>query len=253
MLCYPIEQGGDIAGHALRGGKSLRIGGGQPIDDEQPRVRLSAVLGVDGAVDRGRKHDPSALLEANKGIGPCRVIWCKACASDGDEASTVAKTRERRSDVPESGVRHSLIHIRHCRERRVHQNDARYDTRVEVIIDLGGVEPRDVNVGEQMIQQRRAAFGQFVQHQGAAGELGKDSEQAGPRGWFQNAVSRRNAGGGAGGQPKRDRRRELLKRLAVLGTPGMGRQTARDFREHWQHRSRRASLGAHGRTELAKE
>ncbi|GLR99600.1 hypothetical protein GCM10007858_72460 [Bradyrhizobium liaoningense] len=101
------------------------------------------MLGVDGAVDRGRKHDPSALLEANKGLSPRRIIRRKAGASDGDEASTVAKTRERRSDVPEGGVRHSSIDIRHRGERRVHQNDARYYIRIEVIIDLRSVKPRD--------------------------------------------------------------------------------------------------------------
>jgi hypothetical protein len=151
MLGYPIEQGADIAGHALRGRKSLRIGSGQLIDYEQPRVGLSAVLGVNGAVDRGKEHDVSALLEAHKCISPRRAIRRKARASDGDEAPTIAKTRERRSDVPKSGLRHSSIDIRHRGERRVHQNHARYDPRVEMIIDLRGVEPRDLDVGKQFI------------------------------------------------------------------------------------------------------
>jgi hypothetical protein len=140
--------------------------------------------------------------------------------------------------VPERGVRHPSIDVRQCRERRVHQDNARYDSRIEVIIDLGSVEPRDLNVGEQLVEQRRAGFGKLVQYQAAAGELGEDGEQACPHGRLQNAVGGCNRGCGTCGQPQRNRRRELLKRLAILGTPRMGWQTARDFREHRQHRGR---------------
>ncbi|MGY4408465.1 hypothetical protein ACVWW4_000201 [Bradyrhizobium sp. LB7.1] len=155
--------------------------------------------------------------------------------------------------MPESRVRHPSIDVRQCRERRVHQDDARYDTRIEVIIDLGGVESRDLNLGEQLLEQCGAGLGQLVQCQGAAGELGKNGEQAGPRGGLQNPIGRRDAGRGACGEPKRDRRRELLKGLTVLGAPRVGRQTARDSREHQQHRGRRAGLDTNCGTKLAKE
>jgi len=68
MLAHPIKQGGDIAGHAWRGRKSRRIGSGQLVDDKLPCVDLCSVLRLNGAIDGGRKHDPSALLEANKGL-----------------------------------------------------------------------------------------------------------------------------------------------------------------------------------------
>ncbi|WP_235886044.1 hypothetical protein [Bradyrhizobium niftali] len=45
----------------------------------------------------------------------------------------------------------------------------------------------------------------------------------------------------------------MLKRLTVLGTPRMDRQTARDLHKYRQHGDGRAGLGAHGRAELAKE
>ncbi|WP_244550742.1 hypothetical protein [Bradyrhizobium sp. Rc3b] len=211
------------------------------------------MLGVDGAVDRRRKHHPSAFLEANEGISPCRIVRREACAGDSDEASTVAKTRKRRSDVAESRIRHPSIDIRYRGERRVHQDDARCDTRIEVVIDLDAVEPRDLNVGEEMAEQLCAGIGQLVQHQGAAGELCKDGEQTGPRGWLQNAIGRRNSGCGTCRQPERDRRRELLKRLTVFGTSRVGREKTRHSRKHRQHGDGRAGLGAHGRAELAKE
>lgn len=182
-----------------------------------------------------------------------RVIWREVSASDGDEAFTLAKSRERRRDVAESRIRHASIHIRQCGERRVRQNDARHHACVEVIIDLRSIEPRDLNACEQMIEQRRARLGQLVQHQGAAGEFGKDGKQATARGWFENAIGLSNAGCGACGQPQRDRRRELLKRLTIFGTSRVGREKTSHSRKHRQHGGRRTSLGPHGRAELAKE
>jgi uncharacterized membrane protein len=78
--------------------------------------------------------------------------------------------------VPERRVRHSSIDIRQRRERRVHQDDARYEIGFEVIIDLGGVEPGDPNASEQIIEQLRTGFAQLVQYQAAAGELGEGGE-----------------------------------------------------------------------------
>jgi hypothetical protein len=106
------------------------------------------MLGVEGAVDRRRKHHPPAYLEPHKGISPCRVIRREVSASYGDEASTVAKTLECRSDVAEGRIRHPPIDIRQRGERRVHQNNARCDTRIEVVIDLSSIEPRDLNAPE---------------------------------------------------------------------------------------------------------
>jgi len=95
MLVHPVEQGSDVGRHAWRSRKSRRIGSGQLVDHKQPCVDLCSVLRVDGAVDRRRKRYLPAFLEPHKGFSPCRVIRCEAGASDGDKASTVAKTRER--------------------------------------------------------------------------------------------------------------------------------------------------------------
>jgi hypothetical protein len=100
-----------------------------------------------------------------------------------------------------------------------------------MVVDLCSIEPRDLNAtAKEMIEQRRAGLGQLVQDQNAAGELGEDGEQARPGRRLKNAIGRRDRQRGACGQPERDRRRELLKRLALLGTPRVGRQTASDLR-----------------------
>ena len=86
-------------------------------------------------------------------LAPAPVVTPPQGASSGSwvQVDFIGETRERRSDVPKSGLRHSSIDIRHRGERRVHQNHARYDPRVEMIIDLRGVEPRDLDVGKQFI------------------------------------------------------------------------------------------------------
>src|SRR3546814_10542535 len=60
-----------------------------------------------------------------------------------------------------------------------------------------------------------AGLRQLVEHQRSASELGEDGEQAGPGRGLQHTVGRRDRGGGAGRKSKGDRRRELLKRLAL--------------------------------------
>ncbi len=47
--------------------------------------------------------------------------------------------------MAERGVCNSALDIRHDRERRIHQHDARYDRGIEVIVDLGRVEAGDRN------------------------------------------------------------------------------------------------------------
>nr|WP_246755829.1 hypothetical protein [Bradyrhizobium sp. CCBAU 53338] len=224
MLAHPAEQGSDIARHAERGRQDVRIRRGLLVDHKQPCVGLSSVFRVNGTIERGRENDTPAFLKANEGISPCRIVRPEACAGDGDQTPTVAKARQGRSYVPKRRVGHSSIDICQRRERRVHQDDARYDTGFEVIIDLDGVEPGDLNAGKQTIEQCRTGFGQLVQYQAAAGELGEDGEQACPGGRLQNAVGGCNGRCGTCDQPQRDRRRELLKRLAILGT----RHTTRD-------------------------
>ena len=108
-------------------------------------------------------------------------------------------------------VRHAPIDIRHRREGRVHQDDARHDGGIEMIVDLRRVEAGDGDGRKEVVEQRRAGLGQLVQHERAAGDLGEDGEQAGAGRRLQHAIGRRDGGCGAGREAERDRRRELLE------------------------------------------
>ncbi len=87
----------------------------------------------------------------------------------------------------------------------------------------------------------------------AAGEFGEDGEQAGSGRRLQHEIGRRDRGGGAGREAERDRRRELLKRLALLGAARVGGEKARDLGQHRQHGGGRRGPRAHGRAEFAQE
>jgi hypothetical protein len=86
-----------------------------------------------------------------------------------------------------------------------------------------------------LVQQAGADIGQLVEHERAACQLGEDGEQAGPGRGFQHQVCRRDRGGGAGRKTEHDRRRELLKCLALLGAARMRRQKHGDLGQHRQH------------------
>src|SRR3546814_2685572 len=73
------------------------------------------------------------------------------------------------------------------------------------------------------------------------------------RSGLQHTVGRRDRGGGAGRKSKGDRRRELLKRLALFGAAGVSGEKARDLGQHRQRGGGRSGLGAKGRAELAQE
>ena len=155
--------------------------------------------------------------------------------------------------MAQGGVGHAAIDIRERRERRVHQHDARNDAGVEMIVDLRGVEAGDGDAGEQMAEQPGARLGQLVENERPAGELGEDGEQAGAGRRLQHEIGGRDRGGGAGREAERDRRRELLKRLALLGAARVGGKKARDLGQHRQHGGGRRCPRAHGGAELAQE
>ena len=119
-------------------------------------------------------------------------------------------------------------------EWRVHQHDRRTDVRVEMIVDLGGIKAGDRHTGEQLAQQSGPCFGQFVQCERCARNLGKNCQKASPCRGFQHTV--------AGPQERRcdsdkaewDRCRELLKALHFFRAPRVGRKQGSDLTEHWQ-------------------
>jgi hypothetical protein len=111
-----------------------------------------------------------------------------------------------------------------------------------MIVDLRRVEASYDDPREEVVEQRRACLGQLVQHERTAGDLGEDGEQSGAGRGFQHVIGRRNGRRGRDREAKRDRRRELLQRLALLGATRVGREKARDLREHGQCGGRRPSF-----------
>lgn len=86
----------------------------------------------------------------------------------------------------------------------------------EVIVDMCGVITRDGNAGEEKREKLRAGIGKLIENERSARQLSENSKQAGAGRRLQHAVGRRNRSGNAGCEAKADRRRELLKRLALF-------------------------------------
>src|SRR3546814_18791270 len=108
-----------------------------------------------------------------------------------------------------------------------------------MIVDLGGIEAGHGDGREQVAEQVGAGLRQLVEHQRSASELGEDGEQAGPGRGLQHTVGRRDRGGGAGRKSKGDRRRELLKRLALFGAAGLSGEKARALGQRQQRSGER--------------
>ena len=203
--CSAIQpkQGRNVGRNAPRFRQRRRVLGGRLVDDDQPSVDGGAVLGVDRTVDRGGEHDAAALLQPDEGVAPGRGVRPEVRAGDRHQPPAVGETRERRSDVAIGGVGHAAGDVRHRREGRVHQHDARNGGRIEMIVDLRGVEARDGDGRKEGGEQRRPGLGQFVQHERAAGDLGQDGEEAGSGRRLQHAVRRPDGGCGQGREAER--------------------------------------------------
>jgi hypothetical protein len=146
-----------------------------------------------------------------------------------------ARREERRGDVAQGGAGHAPIDVRDPVERRVHERDAWNDAGVEMIVDLRGVVTGDSDTGEQAVQQPCARVGRLIENERAARELGEDGEQPGSCRRLQHEIGRSDRCGGAGREAQSDRRRELLKRLALFGAARVGGKQAHDLGQHWQH------------------
>ncbi len=162
--------------------------------------------GIDRAGDRGREDDRPTLLKRDESVGPGGIVRRKVRAGDGDETPAIGKARQRRADMAKRGVRHAAIDMRNRRKGRVHQDDARADVGVEMIVDLRRIEARDRKAGEKPGEKPRAGIGQFVEGERAASELREDRKKARAGGGLQNKVGRRDRGGGRGAEAERDRR-----------------------------------------------
>ena len=101
-----------------------------------------------------------------------------------------------------------------------------------MVVDVGCVVPGDGNAGKQTVEQTRARVGELVEDEAAARELGKDGEEPGPGRGLEHEVGGRDRRRGARGEAERDRRGELLERLALLRAARVGRKQRRHLGQH---------------------
>ena len=242
MLGQPSEKRGDVRRDAGRGRERGRIVRRQLVDDGEPRRDGRAVLGIDRPVDRGGEDDAAAFLQTGIGRGPGRCVRREIRPGDRHQPAAGRKARQRRGDMAEGGVGHAALDIRHHRKRRVHENDGRKESPVEVIVDLGRVEARDGKGRKEVGEKIGAGVGQLVEQERAAGDLGQDGEKPGSGRGLQHAVGRRDGCGERGCQAERDRGGELLEGLRLLGAARMRRHQAGDLGKLRQDRGGGAGL-----------
>ncbi len=173
------EFGGDLD-YPDRVGERARLFGRNAVDDGQPRLDRGAVAREHAAGDGNAQHDAVALLQTFEGRAPRRALGREACARDGDEAASRSEVRQRRGEMPGSRAPERAIDPCQGREGRVHENDARPNSGVEVVVDLRGVVSGDGNAGEQAPEQVGTEFRELVEGEAPTGQLGEDGEKASP-------------------------------------------------------------------------
>jgi hypothetical protein len=225
----------------------------QSIDYGQPRLDGGTVLGEDRAGNRGCEDDAPAFLQTDEGVSPDRIVRGTTRPGDCGQPAAIGEPRQGRRDMAQGGVGHAAIDVRDGREWRVHQHDVWCDTDVEMIVDVCGVEARHRGAGKEERKKSSAGFGELVENERRARQLGQDGEQARAGRRLQHYVGRGDRGRGTRRKPKYDRCAELLKRFALFRAARVGWKKARELGQHRQHRSRRSRAHTHGRTELANE
>ena len=145
---HPVKQGCGIGSDAGRGGKRGGIVGRDAVDDGQPRVDGGAVAGIDATVDGCGEHDTPALLQLHEAVAPGGIVGGEIGAGDRNQAAALGEPRQRGRDVPQRRVGDAPLDMRRHGKWRVHQHDARPDSRIEMIVNVGGIETRDGKAGE---------------------------------------------------------------------------------------------------------
>lgn len=144
--------------------------------------------------------------------------------------------------MAEGCVGDPALNMGHDREGRVHQNDGRDRVRVEVVIDLCRIEPRDVDARKKRVKEAGTHLGEFVEHQRAARDFGEDGEQARAGGRFEHAIRRGDCGCRGRGKGKWHGGGELLESLHLFGAARMRRQKGCDLRQKGQACRRRSGF-----------
>ena len=184
---------------------------------------------INATIDSSAEHDTAAFLKADEGLAPQWMVGREAGAGNRDEASALGKSRKRRRDMAQGGIGDRTVDMRRSREWRIHQHDARAQRIVQMVVDLSRVVACRRDSGKQLPEQSRAGLRQLVQGQSAARELGEDGEQARAGRRLEHEIGRADRSSAGGDKPERDRRRELLQRLALFGTSRVCRKKRRDL------------------------
>ena len=135
------------------------------------------------------------LGETAEGLGPGGRIQRETGTGDCDQTPAGSKARKRRAQMPGRRLGRPAIDVGHRREGRVHQDDARANSDVEVIVDLRGVETGDRTPRKEEAQKVGAGVGEFVQHEVSARDLGEDRQKPGPGRRLEDLVALRDLRG----------------------------------------------------------
>ena len=198
--------------------------GGLLVDHREPHVDAGAVRGKHAAANRERQRDPRVLLDPVEGLAPAWMVGMKVRAGDRDQSAPGRKPSQRRADMAHRRIGCAPVDMRHRRERRVHQDHARDHVRGEQIVDVRGVMPRDRHAFEQILEQRRARVGKFVEMEVRTGCAGKGGKHPRPRRGLEHNVVRRQACGEACCMGEGERCRELLEPHTLLRAAGVDRE-----------------------------
>ena len=193
------------------------------------------------------------FLQAHEGVAPFRIVLGKAGAGDRDQAAARCKAREGGRKMTPCGVGHAAFDMNARREWRVHHHDGRLDGTVEIVVDMGGVVLCHRRPRKQLLQERVANGGIFVEGEARMGKLGEDREQAGPGRRFEHEIAGHYPGGAGRDIGERHRRGELLERLAFFGASRVGGYELCHPVQHRQRRLRGIRAGCDRRTEFAQE
>ena len=235
-------------------GNTVASSAGILVDHGQARLDGGAVLGVDRAVDGGREDDAPAFLQGDEGVAPGGIVGRAARAGDRDQTTAFGQARQRRRDMTERCIGHAAVDIGDGRERRVHQHDAgrrcrcRDDRRCarrrsgSPRCRERGVTRSPARVSANSLRTSEAPASSARM---ASSPVPADGSRTRSAGVIAAASARHKT--------ERNRRAELLERLALFGAAGMGRKKAGDLGQHRQHGDRRCGACAHRRAELAQE
>ncbi len=129
-------------------GKRGGIVGRDAVDHGQPCVDGSAVAGIDATVDCCGEHDTPAFLQSDEAVAPGGIVGREIGAGDRNQAAALGEPRQRGRDVAQRSVGDASLDMRRHGKWRVHQHDARPDSRIEMIVNVRGIETRDGKAGE---------------------------------------------------------------------------------------------------------